>query len=167
MFLTFVLQLLAQTGIVLFSDTTRSTGSCTDPQLYHYIPPLDQHQLMHHQMLSAAFCFVSRVRKFYTEIFHWLLLCALEEKCISPPRTTSFCKWPPGLGNDWRNYTSYVGGGCHRFDQSVLNVLLTNSYGYDISKYSYKRDVCMSIERSTLHGIVFVMEKFYANKNNR
>ena len=56
--------------------------------------------------------------------------CAMHEDCIAPKNTTVYpCKYKLVKPNS----TEYIG--CHRFDQSVLNIVIVREYGKKVYKY--------------------------------
>ena len=57
------------------------------------------------------------------------VLCALEHQCISPIGRT-YCNFSQGR---WKSYVN-----CHRYDQSVINILLSNAFDYNITRYTAK-----------------------------
>lgn len=56
----------------------------------------------------------------------------MEDACISPPGSELTCVWVDG--DRWQRHA-----GCHRYDQSVINVILANIYNYDDDFYTTKR----------------------------
>ncbi|KAK5983788.1 hypothetical protein GCK32_010964 [Trichostrongylus colubriformis] len=75
---------------------------------------------------GATFAFILRTEKTIT-ILKWWVLCALEKDCMAPPGSQLYCKF----GRE--RYTQY--GDCHRYDQSVINLLLENMYGCNPDNY--------------------------------
>ena len=51
----------------------------------------------------------------------WLLLCALEEQCIDVGR----------YGCTFEHNRWTTNGRCSRYDQSIMNLLLSNYFGFD------------------------------------
>ncbi|VDO31269.1 unnamed protein product [Haemonchus placei] len=99
----------------------------TNPGVYEYIPTilryLKQRSSENH---DAGFAFVVRTKD-AIKILKWYVLCALEKDCMAPPGAQLYCNF----GEDrWDHYA-----GCHRYDQSVINLLLANAYGYNAKNY--------------------------------
>ena len=58
----------------------------------------------------------------------WVVICALKKDCIAPPGPKFFCgfKFPRDRF-----------GGCHRYDQSLQNILVSNAYNHEHEKCQY------------------------------
>uniref|UniRef100_A0A7I4YV69 Uncharacterized protein n=1 Tax=Haemonchus contortus TaxID=6289 RepID=A0A7I4YV69_HAECO len=99
----------------------------TNPGVYEYIPTmldyLKQRSCENH---DAGFAFVVRTKD-AINILKWYVLCALEKKCMAPPGSQLSCEF----GENPFDYYA----GCHRYDQSVINLLLANAYGYNAKNY--------------------------------
>nr|CDJ87886.1 Protein of unknown function DUF1647 domain containing protein [Haemonchus contortus] len=113
----YLLQLSSQHGVF----------PTTNPGVYEYIPTilryLKQRSSENH---DAGFAFVVRTKD-AIKILKWYVLCALEKDCMAPPGAQLYCNF----GEDrWDHYA-----GCHRYDQSVINLLLANAYGYNAKNY--------------------------------
>ena len=71
---------------------------------------------------------VFNTHQVYWNVLHWAYLCSLTEKCIAPTDEVK-CKFAPGsLFNMYAH--------CHRYDQSMLNLLLSNWSQYHEEIYT-------------------------------
>ncbi|PAV62649.1 hypothetical protein WR25_10435 [Diploscapter pachys] len=78
-------------------------------------------------MYEAGLAFVAKTED-AVDILKWYVLCALDENCMAPNGSQGYCYF----GND--SYGRY--GDCHRYDQSVINVLLANANYFDRTYYA-------------------------------
>lgn len=112
-------------GILLFSNTGHTNVPVTHPHTFSYLPTdmtafLTLHQLEANSMLFYRTSFVIR------HVIRWLVYCALDEQCIAPD-INRFCD------ASRLNSSHYIG--CHRFDQSVINIVLANVFNYQFNDY--------------------------------
>nr|CDJ92299.1 Protein of unknown function DUF1647 domain containing protein [Haemonchus contortus] len=114
---------------LLHSFTGHGIYAATDPALYSYFPvSIEELKKPKAKMYEAGLVFAVRTRE--TEnILKWSVLCALEEDCMGTRIVPNACEF-----NRSDYYTSFAR--CHRYDQSVVNVLLADSYYYDRHYYS-------------------------------
>ncbi|CAJ0605398.1 unnamed protein product [Cylicocyclus nassatus] len=120
-----------------------SIFAVTHPGMYSYIPT-DIDKIKATQNLDANFAFVVRTAD-ALEILKWYVLCALEEDCMAPYRAKLSCNFK----ND--RYISYAG--CHRYDQSAINLLLANAYGYNATNYMSNIGHGATIQRTAADGL--------------
>uniref|UniRef100_A0A914E487 Uncharacterized protein n=1 Tax=Acrobeloides nanus TaxID=290746 RepID=A0A914E487_9BILA len=76
-------------------------------------------------MYEAGLALIVRTKEIVEDILKWYTLCALEPNCMAPEKNN---RTPNGIlkcqfSND--RFGKYAG--CHRYDQSVINILLTNA----------------------------------------
>ena len=71
-------------------------------------------------------------------VMKWLVICVLKGDCISPPGSTLYCGY---------NFPRDRFGGCHRYDQSLQNILISNAYNYEQEKYYCWSDSFAIVER--------------------
>ncbi|KFD56065.1 hypothetical protein M513_03189, partial [Trichuris suis] len=89
--------------------------------------------------MEAGLSLVFRTREAIEAILVWLLACAFEEHCMSTPEAKSFCKFTRDRFNDYAN--------CHRYDQSITNLLLANQLGYNTKRWSSELNYFFEIRR--------------------
>ena len=110
-------------GILLFRNTGHSNFAVTHAQMYNYLPTSVENMKKTEQR-EANSILLYRTREVYNNIIKWWTLCALQVKCISPVSNIR-CHI-----TSWETYAY-----CHRFDQSALNILLANYFGFNDTVY--------------------------------
>ena len=115
-------------GIVLFKNSANFITASTNPKLYTFIPTY-MPDLVKVKMAGANAIFIRNTQEIYSSVLYWWFLCALDKDCIAPPGAKAGCR------NAYPNKPSkYLG--CHRYDQSTLNVLLANHHHYNRTSYA-------------------------------
>ena len=114
-------------GIVLFIYSLNVVTGTADPALYSYIPTYLPH-LATVRLAGTGAIFIRNTEDIFKNILHWWILCALDAQCIAPPNAKHAC-----APRDTKNLGKHMG--CHRYDQSTLNVLLANYYQFNRSRY--------------------------------
>ena len=115
-------------------------------------------------MYGANFVLLSRHSAMYEQVLKWTIMCALDSRCISPTGSRSTCKFPKGyLSLEHSDY--YVGHGCHRYDQSVLNVMLALYSNFTTDSLTHTNK-CMQLDRSAKSFIKKVINKYIRKTNN-
>ncbi|XP_074657377.1 uncharacterized protein LOC141910584 [Tubulanus polymorphus] len=119
-----------QTGIRVYGVRhTYSTFSVTNPSVFMYLPS-DMTRMRVSGQLQSAPMIIYHTRPVAERVMQWAVLCALERRCMSPTRASRRCY---GL----KRIRSPASGRylhCHRYDQSVFNVLLKNMFNFDSKK---------------------------------
>ncbi|PIC54199.1 hypothetical protein B9Z55_003551 [Caenorhabditis nigoni] len=80
------------------------------------------------KMYDAGFVFAVNTRQTMMNIVKWYFLCALEEDCMAPKSAVLGCQFV-----DDDRFRTYAG--CHRYDQSIINLVLANQFWYDRRYY--------------------------------
>ncbi|EYC27043.1 hypothetical protein Y032_0009g486 [Ancylostoma ceylanicum] len=118
--------LCKKSGYLLHSSSGHGVFPTTHPGVYTYIPTDVEMLKKKSENHDAGFVFVAKTIE-SIKILKWYVLCALEKNCMAPSGARLRCQF----GSD-RN-TQYAN--CHRYDQSVINLLLSNAYGYNARNY--------------------------------
>ena len=116
-------------GIGIFTDTGHSIFSATHSDMLEYLI-MPSHQAKHVQMLDAATIMVYKTEQVYNNVLKWYVLCSLDRKCIAPKGNSLHCRFA-------RSDRYYKFANCHRFDQSAVNILLSNGYKHNESLYLF------------------------------
>lgn len=120
----------ASSGIILFHNSPHSTFAVTNPGLYNYFPTnLTAQKLIHQHGATISMWY--RTHHAVNNIMKWWVLCALEQDCFAPSGHRGGCKFGPSKEDHFLVYTN-----CHRYDQSVINVILSNYFYFNESNYS-------------------------------
>ncbi len=150
-----------------FSQSTRKpwrlTATCCSPELdIQFSLPLTP-GCWNISMLIPKECLESVSLLYNTEsafwrFLYWLYLCSLDPDCIAPSDSKLGCRFKPG-----DRFTSYAN--CHRFDQSILNIIAASYYNYTMESYLYSNmnERVAGIRRRSTRGA----EKVKSCKSNQ
>ena len=111
-------QVVTSGGFLFNSFTGHSSFPVTHPALYTYLPT-NMSAMMTLKQYEGGDILVYRTRTVYKSVLIPWTLCSLYKPCIAPT-LERFCAV--------KNWTHYAG--CHRFDQSTMNLLVQNYIGY-------------------------------------
>ncbi|CDW58421.1 DUF1647 domain containing protein [Trichuris trichiura] len=127
-------------SIVLHASTGHGIYSATSPEVYKYIPTdFNRVKSMSAMMYQAGLVLAFRTKQALEDIILWYVACALKKDCMGPEDASSFCRFKD------REHLAYAG--CHRYDQSVLNLLLANRLNYEQEQWSSGFNSFYRIER--------------------
>ena len=134
--LTFTKETIVNTnGIALLTTTGHSTYAVTHPDMYLYLP-IHQKPARKEQRAMTAIA-LYRTKTVIEDIMFWLLLCSLDQNCIAPTWRI-FCTFED-------RFLEYAG--CHRFDQSAMNIILLNLYKHDNYIFYPEKQTGVSVQR--------------------
>lgn len=115
---------------LLHGFTGHGIYPATDPALYSYFPvSLQELKKPKAKMYEAGLVLAVKIQETVTNILKWSVLCALEERCMATGIIPNACNF-----NNSDLYATFAR--CHRYDQSVINVLLADAYYYDRRYYT-------------------------------
>ncbi|KAK2143136.1 hypothetical protein LSH36_874g01043 [Paralvinella palmiformis] len=140
-------QLRDNGGMMLFKQTKHSNFAATHRGTYDYIPTNRTRQMRTPMCIATAILAYNTKAMFYNVLW-WFFLCALDRSCQAPMAKT-MCDFD--LDNKWATFAD-----CHKWDQSTLNILLSNYYGYRHHKY-LADDQLVAVERWPTHRYTIVM----------
>ncbi|CAJ0604880.1 unnamed protein product [Cylicocyclus nassatus] len=106
----------------------RHQHSSTIFGLYEYLPT-NTKELKKNECYAAGFAFAVRTAD-TVELIKWYVLCALEKDCMAPPGAKLKCSFGKDKHGTYAN--------CHRYDQSVINILLANMHNHNPKGYVVK-----------------------------
>ncbi|CAI4221657.1 unnamed protein product [Auanema sp. JU1783] len=114
---------------LLHSFASHGIFAATAAALYDFFPTnFDEIRKPKAKMYEAGFALVVRTKEVIDSVLKWYVLCALEDDCMAPLGANLHCMFHSD------RYGRYAG--CHRYDQSVINLILANKYWYDRHFYS-------------------------------
>ena len=129
---THILERMARfkTGILFYVGTTgHSILAATSPGMLKYFPLKKSDAVK--DMLYASAMIILNTPDVQKHIMKWASVCALKKECIAPPGSRNHC--------DRSVYRRNKYADCHRFDQSLVNILAAHFYNNEHEKYSLKR----------------------------
>ena len=121
-------------GIVMVYNETGekplTNYAWSDPYMFQFLPTDLEIQKALIQQCSCA-VLMYNTEFVYHNVLWWMYLCSLERECITRASGTASVDWQ-NLEPEQLRSTFIV----HRYDQSALNTILGNLFGYDQSKYT-------------------------------
>jgi hypothetical protein len=129
-------QAVCNGGILTFADAGHSNFAVIHQGMYRYLP-IPRDMAIKTVQKAATVVYFYRTKMIYDEIISWWFLCSLEHDCMASSHSVYGCSF---RGNG-------VYAGCHRFDQSALNILMANLYEYDVNIYHCKIGVLEVLRR--------------------
>lgn len=109
--------------------------SATHPKMFEYLPMKNVNETKMMQPQANGFLVFNTLetRKF---IFKWVILCSLVQDCIAPKGSTKRCQFKSSVERN--------AGGCHRYDQSMFSILLTNKFSPDTERYIMEEKIAVA-----------------------
>ena len=124
-------------GIALVESIHTSIFETTDNRMYNFLP-VNISLLKQTSMFGANFIAMIETKDIFEYILQPWVYCSLIRDCIAPLGSTLQCNF-----NNMQNMHS---ANCHRYDQSVLNVLLAHYFNGNSNIY-HNKGTCVSTER--------------------
>ena len=110
-----------KSGFQYYVGATRhSIVSATHPRMIEYFP-MERSGAVEN-MPEANSVIVLNTAEVQNNIMKWMCVCVLNEDCISPPGSKLFCNF---------YFPREKFGGCHRYDQSLFSIVVSNAYSYE------------------------------------
>lgn len=115
-----------QTGFLFYlPGAGHSIASATHPKMLQYLPMTDL-EAMTEEMNQGGGTIILNTPQVQRDIFRWVLVCALHEECISPTGAKLYCGF---------KFPQDQFGGCHRYDQAMLSIIVANANNYEKERY--------------------------------
>ena len=115
-----------QTGFLFYlPGAEHSIVSATHPQMLEYLPMTDLEAMMD-EMNQGGGIIILNTPQVLKDIFRWVLVCALHRDCIAPKGSKRFCDF---------KFPKDQFGGCHRYDQAMMSVIVANANSYNKERY--------------------------------
>ena len=131
--------LLRNGGFYMFTGSKVWSYIHIHPNVHRIFPTDSTKQRVIVAMASTVYI-MHLTREIYCNIAHWYFLCALDQDCIPKGAQKYFPKSERGVCQDFHFLNAPEGAisrsQCHAYEQAALNVLATNTYGYDLEAFS-------------------------------
>ena len=106
-----------------------SIVSATEPRMFRYLPMKNAH--LTKGIPAATGMLVFNTKFVRSTIMKWAIACSLLEDCIAPPASHLYCGY---------KFPVDKFGGCHRYDQSMFAIVVSNVYDSQTERYSLRND---------------------------
>ena len=144
-----MLRLLARLFIYYIHPAGHNIAWATHPEMFSYFPSdvskfNEDVKKGGRGMSMAGAVIIYDTERCRNGILKWAYMCALTKECISPTTGLSSPKLWHGImtvDNHFCNGTAprQKPFNCHRYDQSLLSILVNNFYGYETSRFHIDR----------------------------
>ncbi len=130
-------------GIMYPSTDKHTTFAVTEKTMYEYLPT-DLTEMKKRLHIQATTMIIFRTQQVWENLLKWAILCSLNEKCIAPTYKND-CEFKPMFRGFLTTYAN-----CHRFDQSMSNILLLNWHNFRLEDVRPKTNIT-DIRRHVTH----------------
>jgi hypothetical protein len=128
-----------ETGILAVGQSTAyTTFAATHPDMIKFIPT-NIEKLSRELHFEIRAIFIHNTPEVHENIMKVFTACAMEDSCLAPNGAKWACRF---------DFTGRKPAGCHRFDESALNILLKNWFDFDMSKYARRNNYFVRYDSS-------------------
>ena len=119
-------------------STGHNLAWATHPEMLSFLPSNVTRMLEPENLMNqGGAVIVYNTFEFQQHVLQWALRCSLIQECIAPSYQLAPLSWVGGNDIHYCNasvhrFTPY---NCHRYDQSMWNILVYNLYDWDRSKF--------------------------------
>ena len=113
-------------GSMLFSNSGISNFQVTHSELYQFIPTDNEKMKSTSQYESGSMLFAN-TKPVYENIIKWAFACSSDKACTDFPGARLACHFGKGRS---------VWAKCHRYDQSMINILLLNWHRFNVTRFT-------------------------------
>ncbi|XP_045200210.2 uncharacterized protein LOC123554262 [Mercenaria mercenaria] len=103
-----------------------STYAATHPDMFKFIQT-DVEKLSREPHFEIRAILIHNTPEVHQNIMKVFSACAMEDSCLAPEGAKWACRF---------DFTGRKPAGCHRYDESALNILLKNWFDFDMSRYA-------------------------------
>ena len=100
--------------------------------------PMAPKQGLTETMLPGGTILLINTEDVQEHVMKWAAVCALVQDCIAPSGSRLYCP-----GGFWQT-SQEKHGGCHRYDQALLSLLVTNLYNNKRERFSLNATEALS-----------------------
>uniref|UniRef100_A0A0K0ELX8 Nucleotid_trans domain-containing protein n=2 Tax=Strongyloides stercoralis TaxID=6248 RepID=A0A0K0ELX8_STRER len=133
---------LRKSSYILHSKTFHGIVRATVSGMFDYLPSNIEKMIEKKSlMFQAGLVYIIRDNESMKKIIKWYVLCSLQKECIAPKKSKKVCS------SLTLNKYGYNVDDCHRFDQSIINIILWNNYKGNMTEYTTNIENFYYIER--------------------
>ena len=107
------------------SPSRHSIVFATHKHMFDYLPMKGTRET-NANMAQATGMILFNTESMLRNVMKWVILCSLHEDCIAPKGAQLECDF---------SLPDHVFGGCHRYDQSLFAILVSNAYNDEMYRY--------------------------------